>query len=92
VTHNTVEQFVGDPVGVFRGERDPAVLANVPRICTVTLFGVPRLRPPVFLVPFRVQVVPFLRDHVTSFGVPRLRPPAFGAPFRRAILFLSKVE
>jgi hypothetical protein len=30
VTHNTVEQFVGDPVGVFRGERDQAVSANSP--------------------------------------------------------------
>jgi hypothetical protein len=28
VTHNTVEQFVGEPVGVFRGERDPAVCAS----------------------------------------------------------------
>jgi hypothetical protein len=57
VTHNTVELFVGEPVGVFRGERDPAVSANVPHICTVTSFGVPRLRPPAFGAPFRWAIL-----------------------------------
>jgi hypothetical protein len=59
VTHNTVELFVGEPVGVFRGERDPAVSANVPHICTVTSFGVDWTRSRVCLLRNHRGIAPY---------------------------------